>query len=456
VKLGGLKAGGPYDLVISGKNTVTIHNAAVGEVWVCAGESNMEFKVLSARNGQEEIADASLPMVRVFMVKHSASAQPKSDCEGAWVVCNPDTVRNLSAVGYFFARELNQGMRVPFGLIQSAWGPSPAESWTPRGTLEKDSTLHTVLDRTNKVTAAYPEAVTAYQAKLAAWNAAKGSGSPATRAPLPPVAPGGAREPSSIYNGMISPLLRYPMRGVLWYQGESNTSDPQLYRTLFPAMIGAWRKEWNEGDFPFLYVQLSGFLERHPQPEESRWAEVREAQSMALTTPKTGMAVSIDTEEEHNMHPVDKQDVAHRLALIAESDVYGKSGVTASGPVFSGMQIEGRKAVLSFTHEDGGLAGDGKALKGFEIAGADRNFVWADAEIQGEKVIVQSKDVASPVAVRYAWADLPDCALFNRARLPASPFRTDDWVSGVAATAPSPSKSHAKAVKHRAAAPENE
>jgi len=456
VKLGGIKAGGPYDLTISGKNNITIHNVAVGEVWVCAGESNMEFKVLAARHGLEEIADASLPMVRVFVVKHNASEKPEHDCEGAWLVCNPDTVKNLSAVGYFFAKELNQGMRVPVGLIQSTWGASPAESWTPRATLEKDAALHAVLDRYDKAAAAYPDALSAYEARMTGWKAsaeaAKASGSPAPRAPLPPLAPGGAREPSSVYNGMILPLVRYPIRGVLWYQGESNTSDPRLYRTLFPAMIDAWRKDWNEGNFPFLYVQLSSFLERHPAPTESRWAELREAQSQALSTPKTGMAVTIDTGEERNMHPADKQDVAHRLVLVAENDVYGKSGVTASGPVFAGMAIEDGKAVLSFTHEVGGLvARNGAPLKGFEIAGEDRKFVWADAEIHGDKVIVRSKDVPKPVAVRYAWADMPECDLANLARLPAAPFRTDNWVAGEVAGASSPAESPGKARKHHAA-----
>jgi sialate O-acetylesterase len=250
---------------------------------------------------------------------------------------------------------------------------------------------------------------------------------------------------------MILPLLRYPIRGVLWYQGESNTSEPRLYRTLFPAMIDAWRKDWNQGNFPFLYVQLSSFLERHPEPMESRWAELREAQSQALTTPKTGMAVTVDIGEEHNMHPADKQDVAHRVALIAENDVYGKS-VTASGPVFSGMAIDDGKAVVSFTHETGGLvARNGVPLKGFEIAGEDRKFFWADAEIRGDKVIVQSKDVPKPVAVRYAWADTPDCDLANMARLPAAPFRTDDWVPGEVAGGPSPAASPGKAKKHHAA-----
>jgi sialate O-acetylesterase len=448
VKLPGLPSGGPYDMTVSGKNSVTVRNVAVGEVWLCAGESNMEYKVMAARNGQEEMADAELPMVRVFKVKHALSEKPQADCEGAWVVCDPDTAKDFSAIGFFFARELNRRLRVPVGVIESAWGPSPAEAWTPQAALEKNPALHAALDRYAKAVADYPATLAAYQAKLADWqgaaDSAKAAGSPAPLKPVPPLAPGGPREPAALYNGMIYPLVRYPIRGVLWYQGESNTSDPALYRKLFPAMIEAWRADWGEGELPFLYAQLSGFLGRRSQPEESRWAELREAQSQALDTPETGMAVTADTGGEHEMHPADKQDVAHRLALIAEGEVYGKSGAAASGPVFSGMDIEDGKAFLSFTHTDGGLAAkNGQRLKGFEIAGQDRAFAWAEARIDGDRVIVQSSQVTKPVAVRYGWADFPDCTLFNKAGLPASPFRTDDWVAGemgegAAAESPSP------------------
>jgi len=450
VKLGGLKAGGPYDMVISGKNSITVHNVAIGDVWLCAGESNMEYKVIAARNGQAELADATLPMVRVFTVKHNASEKPAADCQGVWTICDPDTARDFSAIGFFFAKELNRGMRIPIGLIQSAWGPSPAEAWTPRQALEKD--LGSVLERYDKAASAYPAALSAYQARLADWksasDAAKAAGSPIpTHAPFPPLPPGGPREPSALFNGMIQPLVHFPIRGVLWYQGETDTAGPQIYRTLFPAMIAAWRKAWN-ADFPFLYVQLPGFLARHPLPVESRWAELREAQALALNTPKTGMAVTIDLGEEHNMHPANKQEVAHRLALIAESQVYDKSGVTASGPVFSGMRIEDGKAVLTFAHVDGGLVVEnGPLIKGFAIAGADRKFLWADVEIRENKVIVRSKEVPQPVAVRYAWADTPDCNLFNLARLPVAPFRTDNWTPGELPTAspsPSPAKTHSK------------
>jgi sialate O-acetylesterase len=439
VKMDGLRYGGPYDMVVSGKNSVTVRNVAVGEVWLCSGESNMEYKLIAARNGQEEMADADLPMVRIFQVKHQVAQAPQAGCEGAWTVCDPAVAGDFPAIGFFFARELNRSMRVPIGLIQSAWGPSPIAAWMPQAALEKNPDLHAVLDRYRKAVADYPALKAAYDASLAQWQGSGGG----TPKPVPPLEPGGQRQPAALYNGMIAPLVRYPVRGVLWYQGESDTGEPALYRKLFPAMLGAWRSAWAQPEMPFLYAQLSGFLKPRPAPEESAWAELREAQTMALSVPKTGQAVTVDVAEPNQMHPADKQDVAHRLALLAESAVYGQEDVAASGPIFSGMEVQGSRAVLSFQHAGGGLAGgEGGVLKGFEIAGPDRAFVWADARIDGEQVIVQSKQAPAPVAVRYAWADYPDASLFNKAGLPASPFRTDDWVAGQApAAAPSPSAS---------------
>lgn len=455
LKLGGLRAGGPYEMKIFGKNSLTVQNVAVGEVWMCAGESNMEYKVIAAKNAPEEMADADLPMTRVFVVKHRATDKPRLDCEGSWIVCSADSVKDLPAVGFFFARELNRGMRVPFGLIESAWGPSPIAAWMPRETLEKDPALHGVLDAYDKAVTDFPDREADFQQKLTEWktasDAAKAAGSPPPHAPVAPLEPGGPRAPAGLYNAMIAPLTRYPIRGVLWYQGETDTVNPALYRQMFPAMIGAWRKAWGEGDFPFLYAQLSGFLHHQPQPQESRWAELREAQAAALTVPKTGMAVTIDTSEEGNMHPADKQDVAHRLVLLAQNAVYGRAG-SAIGPEFDGMKVSDGKAVISFSHADGGLVAlGGGALKGFEIAGADGHFVWADATIHGDGVTVQSKDIATPVAVRYDWADLPDGNLFNEAKLPAAPFRTDGPGSAKesAAASSTPGKRHGK---HRAEA----
>jgi sialate O-acetylesterase len=424
VTLDPLPSGGPYDMTVAGKNNLTVHNVAIGEVWVCAGESNMEFKTVAARNSQEEMADADLPMTRVFTVSHTAAGQPASDCQGSWVVCDPDSVKDFSAIAFFFARELNRGMRTPFGIIQATWGPSPAQAWTPRKTLESEPALSGILDHYSKAVAAYPQALTDYQTRLDQWHTAGGYASGPK--PVPPVNPQGTREPAALFNGMIAPLLRYPIRGVLWYQGESNTGDPDLYAKLFPAMIQSWRAAWDEGAFPFFFAQLSGFLEHRAQPEESQWAKLREAQTAALALPKIGMVVTADIGEERNMHPPDKQDVAHRFALLAQSQVYEKD-VTASGPVFESMDPgDSGQAVISFSHADGGLTTPANApVKGFEAAGPDGRFASADASIKGSKVIVTSKEVPNPTAIRYDWANFPDGNLMNQAGLPAAPFRTD-------------------------------
>jgi sialate O-acetylesterase len=431
VKLDPLPSGGPYDLTVSGKNSITVHNVAIGEVWVCSGESNMEYKVEAAKDAAKEMADADLPMLRLFVVKHAAAESVQGDCDGAWVVCGPDTVKDFPAIPFFFARELNRGLRMPFGLIESAWGPSRAASWTPRATLEKDPVLHKVLDQFAKAVDQYPTALTDYQTKLAAWqtdaNAAKSVGGTPPPRPVRPLDPAGAREPASLFDAMIAPLTRYPIRGVLWSQGESDTANPELYAKLFPAMIASWRATWEEGTFPFYYTQLSGFLGPHAAPEPSIWAELREVQAKSLAIPKTGMAVTIDTEEPHELHPADKQDPGHRLALLAEKQIYEKPDVTAAGPEFAGMEIADGKAVVTFENTGGGLVSKsgGAAVKGFQIAGADGRFVWADAAIHGDAVTVQSKDVPAPAAVRYAWADFPDCDLKGKTGLPAVPFRTD-------------------------------
>lgn len=352
VKLDGIKAGGPYEMTIEGKNTDIIHNVAAGEVWLCAGESNMAMKVPAARQAAEEIAKASYPMLRAFSAE-----------QGAWTECSPETVKDFSATGYFFGRELNQTLHVPVGLIESTRGSTSIDAWMPKG---------------------------------------------------------------AVYEELIAPLTRFPIRGALWYQGESDTGNARLYRKLFPQLITGWRKAWGDDDLPFLYVQLAPFLARHPAPTESRWAELREAQAQTLSVPGTGMAVAIDTGGEYTIHPDDKQDVGHRLFLLAEDIVYGRAGVASSGPTCSQVLLQGGKAILTFQHAEGGLvAKHGAPLKGFALAGEDKRFVWADASIHGGKVILQSKEVPKPAAVRYAWADAPDCNLSNKAGLPALPFRSD-------------------------------
>jgi sialate O-acetylesterase len=239
----------------------------------------------------------------------------------------------------------------------------------------------------------------------------------------------GNGRPGNIFNGVLNPTLGYGIKGVIWYQGEANTGSPTLYRKLFPALITSWRKAWGEGEFPFLFAQLSSFMPRASEPSESNWAELREAQALALKLPKTGMAVTVDIGGERELHLKNKREAGRRLAFIAEAMVYGKTNVTASGPVFSNMKTVANKVTLLFKQTSGGLIDkNGPPLKGFAIAGADKKFFWADAKIEApDKVSVRSDKVPKPVAVRYAWAGTPDCDLFNKAGLPAAPFRTDSW-----------------------------
>lgn len=421
---------GPVRFVVEGKNRIELRNVLVGEVWVCSGQSNMEWPVARAMNAEQEIASANYPEIRLFKVAKVVAAKPLDDTEGEWRVCSPETVRDFSAVGYFFARELHQRLGVPIGMIQAAWGGTPAEAWTSREALEADPELKPILERWDEILANYDEARKRYEEALRRWQeqarAARNEGKPVPPRPRPPRGPDHPHRPAGLYNGMICPIVPFAIKGVIWYQGESNASRAYQYRKLFRTMIRDWRRTWGQGDFPFLFVQLANFLARQAEPGESDWAELREAQMMALEEPNTAMAVAIDIGEANDIHPRNKQEVGRRLALAALAIAYGKD-VVYSGPLFDHMKIEGNKVRLFFKHVDGGLVAKGGELRGFAIAGPDRKFVWAKAKIEGDTVVVWSDKVPNPVAVRYGWADNPDCNLYNKAGLPASPFRTDDW-----------------------------
>jgi sialate O-acetylesterase len=425
------KAGGPYEMTVRGKNTITIKNVLVGEVWVCSGQSNMQWSVRQSANVEQEIAAADYLNIRLFAVERKPAEQPQSDCVGSWTLCSPQTVAGFSAVAYYFGRELHKELNVPVGLIHTSWGGTPAEAWTSKKTLELDPDFEPILKRYADVIAKYPEAKSEYEQKLKEWEkavaGAKAEGKQPPQRPHPPRGPGHKNNPSELYNAMIAPLIPYGIGGAIWYQGESNVGRAYQYRKLLPAMIQNWRDDWGQGDFPFLFVQLANFMAVNPEPVESAWAELREAQLMTLALPKTGMAVIIDIGEANDIHPKNKQDVGKRLALWALAGSYGKKLVYC-GPVYKSMRVEGNKIVLHFDHVGGGLvAGGGELLKGFAIAGADRKFAWADAKIDGDAVVVSCDKVTKPVAVRYAWADNPVCNLYNKEGLPASPFRTDGW-----------------------------
>ena len=425
------KAGGPYEMTISGKNMIKIKNIMVGEVWVCSGQSNMQMSVQNSNNAKEEIAAADYPNIRLFSVTRKVATEPQSDCEGSWSLCSPETVPGFSAAGYFFGRELHKQLDVPIGLIHTSWGGTPSEAWTRRGVLEKMPDAIPILERFDDAVARYPQAMQEYEQKREEWKKAvekaKAEGTNRPRAPRAPMGPEHPHSPAGLYNAMIAPLIPYGINGAIWYQGESNAGRAYQYRKIFPAMINNWRKDWGQGDFSFLFVQLANFMDIKPEPVDSAWAELREAQLMTLDLPNTGMAVIIDIGEAKDIHPKNKQDVGKRLALWALAKNYGKN-LVYSGPLFKNMNVEDNEAILSFDNVGGGLiARGGEALKGFAIAGADRKFVWADANIEGDKVVVSSNEVSAPVSVRYAWADNPVCNLYNEEGLPASPFRTDSW-----------------------------
>lgn len=435
VKLDGLSAGATGEMTVAGKNTLTIKNVVAGEVWVASGQSNMEFRVAGTKDAADEIKAADFPMIRMFTVQKAAKTEPADDCVGKWEVCTPQTAPGFSAVGYFFARRLYQTLKQPIGIIHTSWGGTPAEFWTPKPTLAANPAFKPIFDSWDRAVAAYPEAKAKYDKDLAAWKeATKTPPAPGTETPKQPRAPRGGDafgSPACLYNGMIAPLLGYTVRGAIWYQGEANAGAPDLYKKLFPAMIRSWRQAWQNEEFPFLFVQLANFMQRHPEPADTNWARLREAQLETLEVPHTGMAVTIDIGESKDIHPKNKQDVGLRLALWAEATVYYRDQ-EYSGPLPSGFQIEEGKARLTFRNGDDMKAADGGKIKGFAIAGEDRKFHWADAEIQGDHVVITSPEVPKPVAVRYAWDDDPECNLINRTGLPASPFRTDEWPLGVA------------------------
>jgi sialate O-acetylesterase len=430
VTLDALKAGGPLELTVTGSSTVTLKNLLVGEVWVGSGQSNMEFTLRGAVNAAQEAKDAAFPKIRLFTVAKKVAGDPLSDCAGKWVECSPLSVPGFSAVAYFFGRELHQQLGVPVGLIHTSWGGTPAEAWTSHATLNANDQIKDYLSAWDKRMADLPQAQAKYEQELAAWKKAaaeaKAAGKPEPKAPRSPAGADSPNRPSSLYNGMIAPIIPYAIRGAIWYQGEANAGQPLVYRALLPAMIGDWRHAWGEGDFPFYIVQLANFMARKSEPAESNWAALREAQFLTTTTVKnTGLATIIDIGMADNIHPTNKQDVGHRLALNALALTYGK-GCEYSGPVFQGFSVEGGKAVVRFTHLGGGLLSRGGGpLTGFAISGADKQFAWAEAVISGDTVVLAAPAVATPTAVRYAWADNPECSLVNQAGLPAVPFRSD-------------------------------
>jgi sialate O-acetylesterase len=567
-----MDAGGPYSMEIRGKNLMVLHNIMVGEVWICSGQSNMEFVVKSSINGPEEAQAAIYPEVRLFDVPNRVAFSPAEDVTGGeWMECSPATVANFSAVGYFFGRDLFQDLKVPVGLISTNWGGTLIESWTSEDALYTVPERRSSVDRLRnldleKVEADQKQRVSYIKSLVtgttdgivnnkAIWSAADYDDKDWAQMKVPGLweqsllpgldgvvwfrreveipenmmqsdvilslgkiddsditwfngtqigsmvnkynteryysVPGDLLKPGKniitvriedtgggggfwsadsmmylqglnqriplagdwkfkinplqysfdeslsgpndypcvLYNGMIYPLLNYAVKGALWYQGESNADEAYLYRTLLPLMINNWRDKWNNPDLVFLIVQLANFQQPSDKPGNSDWAELREAQQMALSLPLTGMAVTIDIGDAEDIHPRDKQDVGFRLFLAARKIAYHEN-IVFSGPVYKSYTIEANRIVIAFEHTGNGLVARDKYgyVKGFAISGADQNFKWARAMIKGDQVVVFYTEVTETVAVRYAWADNPDDAnLYNKEGLPAAPFRTDTW-----------------------------
>ncbi|HTJ79757.1 MAG TPA: sialate O-acetylesterase [Rariglobus sp.] len=493
-------------LSVSGTNKVTFQDVLVGDVWVASGQSNMEWGINGKKQYVADVDKATDSLLRLFFVPkttsltplddilpwpfsysgetmETAAATPPDDYRARWVLCTPDALRKINRQGfataaYFFARDIRQSRGQPLGMIQSSWGGTRAEAWTSVTGLKKEPVLAHYVQREEKAVADFPELQKTYprrkadyEAALAKWNVEVGkpwdkakdvwrkeaaADKAAGRQPAPEPMPASPRPstihppdndtntPGNLFNAMISPLIPFAIKGVIWYQGEFNSggyNGGHEYATLFPRMITDWREHWGRGNFPFVFVQLPNFgaVVNTPSQSPGSWVWIRDAQLKTLALPNTGMAITIDIGEPEVLHPPDKLDVGHRLARVARHVAYGEN-IVATGPIYQSMKVEGREVRLSFNNCGSGLTlgvspynPTGKPLpvptelKGFGIAGADKKFVWAKAVIEGNTVVVSSDQVPAPVAVRYDWAESPEGNLYNKEGLPASPFRSDDW-----------------------------
>jgi sialate O-acetylesterase len=416
-------AGGPFAMTVTGTDgstapqTITLDDILVGDVWVASGQSNMEFMMHQAATADQDLPHADIPNIRLLVVKKAASAFPLDDVQtDGWAASTPDTAKDFSAVAWYFAREIGQREHVAVGVIDSTWGGTPGEAWTRMTALGEDAALAPLFASWGRMTERQTDALLREQNKQRMVDAAKAAGKPAPVLPWVPTLDSWG--PGMLWNGMIAPLTPMPIRGVIWYQGESNSvlERAPLYGRVFRTLIEDWRREWGVGDFPFLYVQISNFKST---PGED-WATLRDQQLKTLELRNTAMAVTIDIGNPDNVHPTDKVDVGLRLARAARVLSYGET-LEDSGPIFRQATPEGAAIRAWFDHA-AGLAAKGGAVTGFEVAGADGKFVPATATIEGASIVASSPDVAQPVFVRYGWANSPDCNLFNGDELPASPF----------------------------------
>ncbi|TWU50621.1 hypothetical protein Poly51_39130 [Rubripirellula tenax] len=402
------EAGGPFDLTVATNDQeVRLRDVFVGEVWICSGQSNMQWKMrgFGLEHFKEDVDKANYPRIRYCEIPAVIALEDQDDVLTKWTVCNPQTVLNLSAVGYFFGSRLHQELDVPIGLVSTNWGGSSAEAWVSPDVLRQDFPEFT-------------ETLDGYPAIAEKTGVLYQRGKPAPKGM-------NQRSPSVLYNSMLKPLIPFSFRGVIWYQGESNVERPKQYRTLFPGLIRDWRNRWGQGDFPFYFVQIAPFVYKD-KPVSA--AYLREAQMMTLAEPNTGMVVTMDVGDFTNIHPKQKKPVGERLARLALARDYGRDDLLASSPIYQSHTTEDDSIRIQFAHTGGVLmASDSQPLTHFMIAANDQHFVDADAIVDGETIVVRSENVTAPVAVRFAWGsgDMPN--LVNQAGLPASSFRTDQW-----------------------------
>ena len=400
VKLDPLEVGEPLAMTIKGKNELTFENVLVGEVWIGSGQSNMQWSLNNSTEPWNTIREADFPNIRLITVPTVSKTTPQDNFTGQWAPCTPQNVPGFSAVLFYFGRKLHQELDVPVGLIHCSWGGSSCESWINYDVVAANPDFANIIQRRINREVEQPQG-------------------------------GDNQQVGYLYNGMLHPILGYGIRGVIWYQGETNAGRAYQYRTLFPTMIDHWRDEWKQRSgqetLPFYWVQLANFRQTQDNPADSAWAELREAQNMTRSLPNSGQAVIIDIGVADDIHPRNKRDVGLRLALLALNNDYGKTQPSES-PQFNSVAFNGNEAVLKFDFVYDGLVSQGATPTGFSVAGEDKVFHWATAAIvDKDTVVVSSPQVAHPVAVRYGWADNPVVTMYNSARLPLSPFRTDDW-----------------------------
>lgn len=422
----------PYTITFKAANTIEVKNVLFGEVWLCSGQSNMQFTIAKGPYGWEtgvnnyeaEVAKINNPLIREYTVNKNISDTLVRDTKGDWQEANPKNARLFSAVAYYYAKEIFDKTGFPIGIINSTWGGTPAETWTKKEVLQSDADLNVILTRYENDLKNYPQDKEKYQADLAKWQrdtaVAKAQHLALPKQPVKPVDPmRNPKSPTKLYNGMISPIIPYTVKGVIWYQGENNAEHAYQYRKLFPAMIASWRADRHDDDLPFYFVQISPHYTQNP--------EIREAQLLTYkTVPHTGMAVTIDNGDSSNIHPRNKELVGKRLALWPLTHEYGFK-MPYSGPLYKSMKVEGNAIRIYFDEAEDGLVAKDSDLKEFTIAGDDKVFHGAKAKIDGNTLVVSSPLVKKPVAVRFAWRNVPLPNLYNAAGLPASPFRTDDW-----------------------------